>query len=221
VSAICGALLVVANWMLPSIPHPDLAVYEDGRFAGLIKGNRVATTQARPSGFIFEQWQRALPVERHVKPIEQESAPRPRNRRLLDDAERRTELAALKRDLENLPTGRFLCRDNRWCVARAGNGTRIIMMEIRDLVGAACDHGDLIITPARLSWDNCQSGAKLLSGDVLRRSGTVEIWFDPENSRRFRILSALGEGDRPWYVHRLYDWRRSGEFVRGERQARD
>lgn len=35
----------------------------------------------------------------------------------------------LEHDLENLPTNRFLCRDNRWCVARAENGTKIIVME--------------------------------------------------------------------------------------------
>jgi competence protein ComEC len=93
-------------------------------------------------------------------------------------------------------------------------------MEVRELVGTACDRADLIVTPARLSWDNCQSGAKLLSAEGLRRSGTLEIWLDPENIRQFRILSALGEGDRPWYVHRTFDWR-SGEFVRGKRQARD
>ena len=219
-SAVCGALLLATNWMLPSVPSPDLVVHEDGRLAGLIKGSRLATTAMRPSGFIFEQWQRALPAERHVKPVEEESAPRSRNRRRLGDAERQTELAVLDRDLKNMPTGRFLCRDDRWCVTRAGNGTRIIMMEIRDLVGAACDRADLIITPARLSWDNCHSGAKLLSADSLRRSGTMEIWLDPENIRQFRTASALGEGDRPWYVHRLYDWR-SGEFIRGERQARD
>ena len=195
-------------------------MHEDGRLAGLIKGSRIATTEARPSGFIFEQWQRALPVERHVKPIEEESAPTPRTRRRLDDTEKRAELAALDRDLENPPTGRFLCRDHKWCVARAGHGTRIIIMEIGDLVGAACDRADLIVTPARLPWDNCQSGAKLLSAEELRRSGAVEIWFDPENIRQFRTASALGRGERPWYIHRLYDWR-SGEFVRGERQARD
>lgn len=219
-SATCGVLLLGLNWMLPAVPKPDLVVFEDGRLAGLITESRVATTQARPGGFIFEQWQRALPAQRHVKPISQESAPRPRDRRSLGEAEKRNELAVFERDLEHLPTSRFLCREGRWCAARAWNGTRIVVMEIRDLVGDACDRADLIVTPARLSWDNCQSGAKLLSAETLRRSGTVEIWLDPEDIRRFRLLPALGESDRSWYVHRTYDWR-SGQFIRGERQARD
>lgn len=217
---VCGLLLLAANFVLPGVPQPDLVVFEDGRLAGLIKGNRIATTAARPSGFIFEQWQRALPVNRHIKPIEAVSAPRSRERRRLGDQEKRVEVALLEKDLESPPTGRFLCRNDRWCVARAGNGTRIIVMEIRELVGPACDRADLVITPARLSWDNCQSGAKLIAAEGLRRSGTVEIWLDPENIRRFRVLSALGEGNRSWYVHRLYDWR-SGEFVRGERRSED
>jgi competence protein ComEC len=220
VSASCGVLLLATNWMVPGAPRPDIVVFEDGRLVGLIKGDRIAATAARPSGFIFEQWQRALPVTRHVKPLEEVSALRSRKRKILSDIERRAEVATLERDLEKLPNGRFLCRSERWCVARVGNGTRIIVVQMRELVGAACDRADLIITPARLSWDNCHSGAKLLSQDGLRRSGTVEIWLDPENIRQFSLLSALGEGDRPWYVHRTYDWR-SGEFVRRERQSRD
>lgn len=219
-SAVCGMLLLIVNAVVPGPSRPDLVVFEDGRLVGLLKGNRIATTAARPSGFIFEQWQRALPVERHVKPLEEASRAQSRGRRSLTQSEKDAEVATLARDLQNLPTGRFLCRRDRWCLARAGNGTRIIVMEIRELVGPACDRGDLIITPARLSWDNCQSGAKLVAAEGLRRSGTVEIWLDPENIRQFRILSALGEGDRPWYVHRTYDWR-SGEFIRGERQSRD
>lgn len=218
--AACGVALLAANWLMPGVPRPDLVVFEDGRLAALIKGNRIATTVTRPSGFIYDQWQRALPVRRHVKPIEEKSVSRPRGRRLLNDADKRTETAMLEHDLENLPTNRFLCRDNRWCVARAENGTRIIVIEIRNLVGVACDSADLVITSARLSWDNCQSGAKLLSAEDLRRSGTVEIWFDPEEIRLFRSISAFGDGDRPWYIHRIYDWR-SGEFVRGESQSRN
>jgi ComEC/Rec2-related protein len=219
-AVVLGGGLVLANWLMPGVTPPDLVVFEDGRLAGLIKDSRIASTEARPGGFIFEQWQRALPVQRHVTPIEEESVARPRDRRSLNETERRSELATLARDLEHLPTGRFLCRDDRWCVARAMNGTRIIVMQIRDLVGSACDKADLVITPARLSWDNCQSGAKLISAESLRRSGTVEIWLDPENIRRFHVVSALGEGDRPWYLHRTYNWR-SGEFVRGDRQPRD
>jgi hypothetical protein len=124
----------------------------------------------------------------------------------------RAEIALLDRDFENLPTSRFRCREGRWCTARAWNGSRLVVMELRELVGAACDRADIVITPSRVSWTKCYSGAKLLSQDQLRRNGTVEIFFDPENIRQFRLQSALGDGERPWYVHRIYDWRR-GEYL--------
>ncbi|MBX9457161.1 MAG: ComEC/Rec2 family competence protein [Rhizobium sp.] len=208
---VLGTILIGINAALPGVPRPDMVVHEDGSLVGLVRGDRIATTELRPGGFIFEQWQRALPVSRHVQPIVEASADPAPARRQLSETEKRQEIVALELDLVNMPSGRFRCRKDRWCVARSSNGTRIIVIKIRDLVGAACDRGDMVITPARLFWSDCQSGAKLLSQEGLRRSGTVEIRFDPDNIRHFRILSVLGQGDRPWYVHRTYDWR-SGEF---------
>jgi ComEC/Rec2-related protein len=217
---VCGGALLCLNAVLPGVSRPDLVVHEDGRLAGLIRGDRIATTETRPGSFIFEQWQRALPVDRHLKPIVEPETRGPLPRRQLTREEKRSELAVFDGDMENLPTSRFLCRDGRWCVGRAWNGTKIVVMDIRDLIGEACDRADLVLTSARLSWSECRSGAKLLSAGQLRRSGTVEIWFDPENNRKFRILAGLGESDRPWYAHRTYDWR-SGQFVRTDAQPKD
>ncbi|MGV3553252.1 ComEC/Rec2 family competence protein [Rhizobium sp.] len=215
-----GAVLMGLNAILPGVPRPDLVVHEEGRLAALIRGERIATTEERPTGFIFEQWQRALPASRHMKPIIV-AEPRPAlPRRKLTSQERVAEETAFEADMKDLPTGRFRCRDGRWCVARAWNGSRIVMMQVRDLVGAACDRADLVVTSTRPGWDECRSGAKLLSATQLRRSGTVEIWFEPENNREFRILSGLGDGNRPWYAHRTYDWR-SGQFVLTQGQPKD
>jgi competence protein ComEC len=204
-----GLGLFAANLVLPPVGRPDLVVHEDGRLAGLVREGRIATTEKRPGAFIFEQWQRALPAERHVAPIIEADVPQPQRRAKID---LRAEIALLDRDFENLPTSRFRCREGRWCTARAWNGSRLVVMELRELVGAACDRADIVITPSRVSWTKCYSGAKLLSQDQLRRNGTVEIFFDPENIRQFRLQSALGDGERPWYVHRIYDWRR-GEYL--------
>ena len=220
VGVLCGGLLLGLNAVLPSVARPDLVVHEDGRLAGLIRGDRIATTEARPASFIFEQWQRALPADRQLKPIASVESQEPLPRRQLTQDEKRSELAAFEGDIAALPTSRFRCRDGRWCVARAWNGTKIIVMTVRDLVGAACDRADLLVTSVRVGWSECRSGAKLLSAEQLRRSGTVEIWFDPENNRKFRIVAGLGEGDRPWYAHRTYHWR-SGQFVRTEGLPRD
>lgn len=212
--------LLGLNWLVPAVPRPDLVIHEEGRLIGLIRGDRIATTALRPAGFIFEQWQRALPSRHHLKPFVERSPARKRSRERMGEVEKRAEIAVLDRDLRDLPTGRFRCREGQWCAARAWNGTRIIVMEMRDLVGAACDRADLVVTPVRLTWAECQSGAKLLSATRLRRTGTVEISLDPENIRQFRITSGLGGGDRPWYAHRTYDWR-SGAFLPAGAQPRD
>lgn len=213
-----GASLLVVNWAIPGVPRPDLVIHEEGRLAGLVTGERLASTAVRPSAFVFEQWQRALPVGRHVKPIMEETPPRARGP--LSDEQRRHEITTFAADMAAPPTGRFRCREGRWCVARAWNGSRIVVMDIRELVGAACDCADLVVTPAAIKWRKCHSGATLLSATQLRRSGSVEIWLDPENIREFRVISGLGQSDRPWYVHRTYDWR-SGTYAQVEGQNND
>ncbi|MCB1446247.1 MAG: ComEC/Rec2 family competence protein [Rhizobiaceae bacterium] len=207
-----GILLLLSNAFMPAAPRPDIVVHEDGRLAGLVTGDAIASTASRPAAFVFEQWLRALPARNHLKPVLKEALPRSHDRKPFDEAEKRAETALLDADLDSMPAGRFLCRVGRWCAARAWNGSRIIVMERRELVGRACDRADLVVTPARLRWRACRSGAMLLSAETLRRSGTMEIWLDPENIRQFRVISVLGDIDRPWYAHRTYDWR-SGEFV--------
>lgn len=218
-AGLAGALILLSvNGLAPGVARPDLVIHEDGQLAGLVRGDRISSTANRPTAFIFEQWQRALPATRHVKPITEES-PR-RERGALDRRAVQAEMARLAADMENLPTGRFRCREGRWCTARAWNGSRIIVLDIRELVGAACDRADLVVTSTRTTLTECRSGAKLMSAAQLRRSGTVEIWLDPENNRRFRILSGLGWDDRPWYVHRTYDWK-TGLYVRTGVQTDD
>lgn len=219
VAVVAGGVLLCLNAALPGVGRPDLVVHEDGQLVGLIDGEKIATTQERPGSFVFEQWQRALPAQAHVKPVvvgDRDAV----LRRKLTPEERKTEMVALETDLRELAVNRFRCREGRWCIARAGNGARIIVMQLRDLVGAACDRADLVVSPAKLRWSECRSGAKLLSSEQLRRTGTVEIWFDPENNRKFRVVAGLGEGDRPWYAHRTYDWR-SGRFIRADGQTKD
>lgn len=218
-AGLAGSLILLgANWVVPAVSRPDLVIHEDGQLAALIRGDRIASTASRPAGFIFDQWQRALPATRHVKPITEESLPRDRG--ALSAEALRSETATLAADMRNLPTGRFRCREGRWCTARAWNGSKIVVLHIRELVGAACDRADLVVTGARMTTTQCRSGAKLLTTEQLRRSGSVEIWLDPENNRQFRTMSGLGQGDRPWYVHRTYDWR-TGQHVRMGGQTDD
>jgi hypothetical protein len=210
-----AALLMSVYVVLPAPPAPDLVIYEDGTLVGLVDGKMIATTRGRPQAFILEQWQRALIAARHVKPLARDVpdtfAERKRGR--LTEKQLKTAKRLLKADLKAAATGRFTCRKDLWCVARARNGARIVQTDVGGLAGAACDLADMVITPARLSWRQCHSGAALFTASTLRRTGTVEIRFDPLDLRQFRTISAFGIGGRPWYDHRVYDWR-SGQFVR-------
>jgi competence protein ComEC len=215
-AGVCLAgLLILLHIVLPEQPRPDLVIYEDGTLAGLINDKGIATTRARPTAFIFEQWQRALPVDRHLMPVMKE-APKSLakdKRRRLNSKQLASAQKLMKADLAAAGATRFTCRDGLWCIARARNGVTILQTEIGGLAGAACDMADIVITAARLKWAECRSGAKIFTGASLRRTGSVEIWFDPANSRKIRMISAFGIGDRSWYTHRLYDWR-SGQYVR-------
>jgi competence protein ComEC len=209
-----AAGLMLAYLMLPGQPRPDLVIYEDGTLAGLLTGNGIATTRTKPTAFILEQWQRALPADQHLQPsmkvVPGDLAQRERWR--LKPGQLASARKLMRADLVTADTGRFTCRNGLWCIARAKSGAVILQTDISGLVGSACDMADIVITGARLKWGECRSGAKMFSGASLRRTGSVEIWFDPANSRKIKVISALGIADRSWYSHRVYDWR-SGQYV--------
>ena len=207
-------LLIPLHIVLPSGPKPDLVIYEDGSLAGLMVDNTIATTRTRPTPFIFEQWQRALPADRQVKPVMKEAPPSlaKDKRRRLNDWQLTAARKLMKADVLEAGKNRFTCRDGLWCVARARNGALILQTEIGALAGTACDVADIVITAARLRWMECRSGAKIVSATGLRRTGSVEIWLDPLDSRKLLDNSAFGNGDRSWYTHRIYDWR-SGQYL--------
>ncbi|MDB5552037.1 MAG: ComEC/Rec2-related protein [Rhizobium sp.] len=210
-----AVLLMLVYMALPARPKPDLVIFEDGTLAGLLSDGSIATTRTRPAAFILEQWQRALPADRHLGPVMKE-APKSlaKDKRWRLKPEQMTAARKLmKADLLTASASRFACRKGLWCIARARNGAVILQTEIAGLAGAACDMADIVITGARLRWSECRSGAKIFSATSLRRTGSVEIWFDPVNSRKLRVITAFGIGGRSWYSHRLYDWR-SGQYIR-------
>lgn len=206
--------LMLLYLALPARPKPDLVIYEDGTLAGLLSDKGIATTRTRPTAFILEQWQRALPVDQHLQPV-MNAVPGDlagKERWRLDPEQLASARKLMKADLVKASSDRFTCRNGLWCIARVKSGAVILQTDISGLVGSACDMADIVITGARLKWTECRSGAKMFSGTSLRRTGSVEIWFDPANSRKIRVISAFGIGERSWYTHRVYDWR-SGQYA--------
>lgn len=64
-------------------------------------------------------------------------------------------------------------------------------------------------------FSKCRSGALLLSRDILRRLGSVEIDFADKREEGVAsgLRAAIAGTDRPWSQHRYYDWK-SGRFDR-------
>ncbi|MFK0383087.1 ComEC/Rec2 family competence protein [Agrobacterium sp. NPDC090273] len=201
-------------------PRPDLLIYEDGTLVGLVGESTVATTKTRPSGFVYDQWSRALllpektvsPIflktEKKMKETNPQSAQPSRESRRLSDEQRAKAIEDIGKALAAAGQG-FTCHRSLWCAARSAKGQRIVVLEDTSLTGAACDIADIIVTSRRTSFQQCRSGAVLFSRDVLRRIGSVEMTLSHENEGGpiGRLATAMAGTNRPWSEHRSYDWK--------------
>ncbi|UXT48722.1 ComEC/Rec2 family competence protein [Agrobacterium tumefaciens] len=198
---------------------PDLLIHEGGELVALLEDGKVYTTKTRPQGFVYGQWQRALLLpEQPVPPaiVKTRTAPtrvafaaRPKLTLQELSAVARQMTAALK-DAE---PGVFTCVRGIWCVARAGSGEWIVVLEDGRFAGKACDIADIVVVSRRTSFSQCRSGALLLNRDILRRIGSVEMNFagSEQSAVVGRLRAAIAGADRPWSEHRYYDWK-SGRF---------
>ena len=143
-------------------------------------------------------------------PTAPQTAPRTASRiaQLTDDqrarvrSEMKASLAAAAAD-----AGRFHCRQKAWCLAVTREGAVVAVVEDPRLAGSACDIAALVVAP-RTRLAECLSGALMLNGASLRRTGALEIRMNgsPDPSM-WRAHAASADTRRPWTSHRLYDWR--------------
>ncbi|WEZ85207.1 ComEC/Rec2 family competence protein [Rhizobium sp. 32-5/1] len=211
---------------------PALIISEDGRLVAAIEGAGASVNRAKPPDFIFAQWQRALRLSDQRGPLQRDDlvqedksetastliAPSDQtNRRAakppIDIAVARSSIV---RALAESPKGRFSCAPKQWCAMTAPQGWRIVTVDDARFVGAGCDTADIVVTPAMLRFEACRTGALLISGKSLRRSGALEIYGyakapDFGVNAPMRIVAAVGGSARAWERHRLYDWR-TGTF---------
>ncbi|SOC93403.1 ComEC/Rec2-related protein [Rhizobium sp. AN5] len=200
---------------------PDLLIHEDGELVALLEDGKVSTTKARPQGFVYGQWQRALLLpEKTVPPdfINGESTANTagsHSRSQLSPEDMAVVVREMTAALKDAEAGVFICRKDIWCVASAASGEWIVVLEDGRFAGKACDIADIVVVSRRTSFSQCRSGALLLSRDILRRLGSVEIDF--ANKREEGVASglraAIAGTDRPWSQHRYYDWK-CGRFDR-------
>ena len=185
------ALALVLIVIAPGRDDPELIVSEDGNLVALIGADWLATNRSRPSEFVFRQWQTALRRPMHLPP-ERESADAPI--RWIFDA----------RDATGRPV--FSCRRNTICLGTTPSGQRVAILDDLALIGAACDRADLVVTSRSIAMPACRSGAMLITGRMLRQTGAVELYAS-ENENHFGAVTSIGKVERPWTVHRGYDWR--------------
>jgi ComEC/Rec2-related protein len=211
---------LLLSWHERSTPLPDMLVSEDGTMVALVHGEGIATNRARPPDFIYGQWKRALLLGDPIKPEISPSRDKPPDdKRPGTKADKRAgakandrrelsskEIEAAKARIRQAPTGRFTCEKKAWCAASTDNGI-VIAVEDGRYAGAACDAANLVIAP-RARFDQCRSGALMINGTTLRKTGALEISFNGvADIRRWQILPAMAGEDRPWSRHRHYDWR--------------
>jgi ComEC/Rec2-related protein len=104
-------------------------------------------------------------------------------------------------------TERFNCVIRAWCAVRAKAGPVIVVVEDARYAGTACDAAAIVVA-ARARFDHCRSGALMINGETLRRTGAMEISFNgAEDRNRWTMDAAMAGKSRPWTRHRLYDWR--------------
>lgn len=201
-----GAALIAVGLGLAlalSPPPPAILISEDGRLAAVTTAAGLASNRSRPSGFVFDQWRRALAVVQHVPPVIGDAysgaaADGPDPSFAAEAAMR----AALRTDIDQATrAGHFVCRKAAWCAMvsspapAAGTfdapesrrlqdtsgteGVIVITLDNLDHLGAACDLADLVVTPAQIRMRRCRSGAILVTGRSLRRSGALAIDVTP------------------------------------------
>jgi len=200
---------------------PDLLIHEDGELVALLEDGKVSTTKARPQGFVYGQWQRALLLpEKTVPPgfINGESTANTAgsdSRSKLSPEDMAVVVREMTAALKDAKAGVFTCRKDIWCVASAASGEWIVVLEDGRFAGKACDIADIVVVSRRTSFSQCRSGALLLSRDILRRLGSVEIDFADKREEGVAsgLRAAIAGTDRPWSQHRYYDWK-SGRFDR-------
>ncbi|TWF49835.1 ComEC/Rec2 family competence protein [Neorhizobium alkalisoli] len=216
------ALALLLSWSERSKPLADLLVSEDGTLVALIEAGSVATNRSRPPSFIYDQWKRALVLDEQAASVLVQSPAvfqkKPRAGDMSTDGRRKrpdltpAEIENAGEAIATAPEGRFDCMRGLWCVTRSAEGMVIAVIEDGRYAGAACDVAGLVIAPTA-RFENCRSGATILNGATLRRTGALEVFLNgsarPENWKFHAAMAEDGKGGmRAWNAHRYYDWRR-------------
>lgn len=202
------AAALLFSWHERSKPLPDILVSEEGTMIAVIAREAIATNRTGPPDFIYGQWKRALllgdPIKPDVSPVRDKPPDgKSEERRELTKAE----IETARSRIGQAPAGHFVCEPRVFCGMKTAEGIIIASVEDSRYAGAACDAAHIIIAP-RARFDHCRSGALMINGNILRKTGALEISLHGATGiRHWTIRPAVAGHDRPWSRHRYYDWR--------------
>ncbi|MGZ2429421.1 ComEC/Rec2 family competence protein [Rhizobium redzepovicii] len=206
-----SAILAVSTFILLILPvsrPPDLVISEDGGLVALVETAAMASNRENPPDFIFDQWQRALVLPTHHPPKMLGGPaipPEGEDRRVRLSREQQNEArTAMRGAAAGGETNRFSCVKKAWCISRLGNGRVVSIIDNAAYLGPACDAADIVVTPVRLRFNSCRSGATLFTGETLRKTGSLELRFADTG---LEVATAFETLSRPWMRQRAYDWR--------------
>ncbi|WP_234905813.1 ComEC/Rec2 family competence protein [Affinirhizobium pseudoryzae] len=227
------AMALLVDWLSQTQRIPDLLISEDGTLLALLQNDKAYVNRPRPSDFLYRQWQSAHGIGETIPPQtstaarpEPEEAPEPAGstavkatvtdgppprRPPLTDAELRTARQAFARQFSAHTSRGFHCVPSLACTAVTEHHIRIMVLQDSRYIGPACDEADLVVaTSTRLTA--CRSGALLITGEHLRRTGALQLSFPeaPGASRdqtAWVLTASFTDESRPWHQHRAYSWR--------------
>lgn len=224
IGAAIMALALASAALYPGERRVDLLVAEDGQFVVLVGHQSVTSNRPRPPNFIYDQWRRALLLPDHKGPvllIDPNAVVKDRNGGAKEIGNKRLPLTKaqidaartlMRQSLTAGTTDKFTCVKSSWCIVRSSRGPVIATVENPAYAGAACDLAGIVIVARRLGYDTCRSGALLVSSETLRRTGALEIDFGKDATpSSISVRASMLARERPWNLHRHYDWRSGGE----------
>ncbi len=214
-----GLIVMLAALAATYLPwgagRPDILISEDGKLVALVDRGKAAVNKAKPPGFIFDQWKRALVLEEANSPeVLNKSRSKEKYRWRLSPRESQFAEKQVSAAMAGLSAARFTCQDKAWCVGKLANGFAVFVSENPAYVGTACKFADLVITPAKWKDGRCANGPPIISRDRLRRSGALEITVVPLVAGGFetKMVAAMDGRNRAWTQHRAFDWK-TGTFI--------
>ncbi|MBU4529640.1 MAG: ComEC family competence protein [Hoeflea sp.] len=175
---------------------PDILISEDGALVALAGPEGLASNAARPSEFLFRQWQTALRDKPHIAPVSLKSAETrtagsgtessgtarsdARGSEAQTSEVEGSDAAIDPKILDRLlasaagERSRFHCASRGICAA-IHHRAKIIAIREAALIGAACDRADLVILAIPVRMRACHSGATLVTSRTLRVTGSLAI----------------------------------------------